>query len=128
MNTKLFMTASAVFLALVGIAAFFVPQEMLQYVGAPPAKASVVFVEMLGAVYLGLAMLNWMARGNAIGGIYSRPVALGNFTHFFAAAVTMLKQVLVTTHTVEFAVGALLYGGFAAGFSYLLFGAGRAPH
>lgn len=124
MNARLLMVSSAVFMTVLGGSAFLLPQEVLGYFGAAPHEASVLAVEIAGALYLGFAMLNWMARGTPIGGIYSRPVALGNFIHFFAAAVTLLKQVLVTTHTVEFGIGAVLYGGFAAGFSYLLFGPG----
>ena len=77
MNTRLLMRASAVLLGVVGAATTFLPQEILTRAGAAPVGFSVVLVQIAGALYLGFAVLNWMAQGNIIGGIYSRPVAIG---------------------------------------------------
>jgi hypothetical protein len=41
-------------------------------------------------------MLNWMARANRIGGIYSRPVAMGNFLHFTMGALVLLGLAMPT--------------------------------
>ena len=41
------------------------------------------------ALYLGFASLNWMAKDNLIGGIYSPPVAIGIF---FAISMALLKS------------------------------------
>jgi hypothetical protein len=126
MNSRLLLSASAAFLALTGGVAFILPQELLAHFGAAPTEAAVVFVEMMGGVYIGFAMLNWMARGNPIGGIYSRPVAVGNFTHFFAVAIVLLKQLMVTAYPAEWGIGAALYSVFAAGYGFLVFGPGPA--
>lgn len=48
-------------------------------------------VQAAGALYLGFAMVNWMAKDNLVGGIYSRPVALGNFVHFLVFTMALLK-------------------------------------
>ena len=77
MNTRMVMRASAVWLGALGVVATFLPQEILVHGGTVPVALSVVVVQMAGALYLGFAMLNWMAQGNIIGGIYSRPVAIG---------------------------------------------------
>lgn len=82
MNTKYLMISSSVFLALIGVVCTFAPAEMISYIGLNDSDAFVVIVQILGALYLGFAILNWTAKGNLIGGIYSKPVSLGNFLHF----------------------------------------------
>lgn len=94
MHTKLLMNLSSAVMGLIGLAATFAPQEMLERGGARAEFPAVLLVQILGAVYLGFAMLNWMARENLIGGIYSRPVGLGNFFHFAISALAMMKAVL----------------------------------
>ena len=50
-----------------------------------------VIAQLAGVLYLGFAALNWMARGNIIGGIYSRPVTIGNVLHFVSGTAVILK-------------------------------------
>jgi hypothetical protein len=76
---------------------------------------------MAGALYLGFAMLNWMAQGNIIGGIYSRPVAIGNLAHFTIGALTLLKSVIAGQHSPEVMIGAAVYTTFAALFAHVAF-------
>jgi hypothetical protein len=85
------MSASALFMTALGATASFLPEEVLRYTGTVPAPLINSVVQAGGALYLGFAALNWMARGVLIGGIYSRPLALGNFLHFFVVAVTLIK-------------------------------------
>jgi hypothetical protein len=91
MQTRILMIASAAFMTVLGAAASFLPEEILRYTGTVPAPLINSVVQTCGALYLGFAALNWMARGVLIGGIYSRPLALGNFLHFFVVAVTLIK-------------------------------------
>jgi hypothetical protein len=121
MKTKALMTLSAILMALLGIAASFLPQEILSYSGADPRDLGVLLVQVIGALYLGFAMLNWMARGNLIGGVYSRPVAMGNFLHFAVVAVTLLKALLGGTKTGIFLAGAVVYSIFAVWFGLVVF-------
>ena len=122
MNTRLLMRASAVFLGIVGAAATFLPQEILGRAGTPPAGFSVVLIQMTGALYLGFAMLNWMAQGNLIGGIYSRPVAIGNLAHFTIGALALLKAILAGQRFPEVVVGAAIYTVLAVLFAVVAFG------
>lgn len=89
MNTRLVMAASAVFMAILGLAATFAPQEIARVTGALPLA-----IQLLGALYLGFAMQNWMAKDSLIGGIYNRPIAIGNLTHFTVAALALVKVAL----------------------------------
>ena len=121
MNTRLLMRASAVFLGALGAAATFLPQEILVRAGSPPAGLSVIIVQIAGALYLGFAMLNWMAQGNVIGGIYSRPVAIGNLAHFTIGGLALLKSILAGQHAMEMLVGAAGYLAFAVSFAFIAF-------
>ncbi len=88
------MAISATFMAVLGLSATFLPQEALAYAGYPAKGLAVVFVQVTGALFLGFAFLNWMARGTLIGGIYSRPVAMGNFMHFAMVTIVLVESVI----------------------------------
>src|SRR5687768_11458034 len=125
MNTKLLMRASAVFLGVAGALATFLPQEILVRAGTAPLGFSVVLVQIAGALYLGFAMLNWMARGNLIGGIYSRPVAIGNVAHFTIGALALIKCFVAGQRGPEVVVAAAAYTVFAVLFAVVAFGDAR---
>ena len=61
-------------------------------------------------------MLNWMARGNIIGGIYSRPVAVGNLIHFAIAALAMVKLLVHHPDRGPLWAITLVYAALALGF------------
>ncbi len=122
MNTRLLMRASAIFLGALGAAATFLPQEILAHAGTPSVGFNVQIVQTAGALYLGFAMLNWMAQGNMIGGIYSRPVAIGNLVHFTIAALALLKSILAGQRAGEVVIGAVAYTAFAVLFAAIAFG------
>jgi hypothetical protein len=116
MNTKLIMSASAITMGVTGILLTFLPQEVAAVVGW--TESSTIVLQIVGALYFGFSMLNWMSKSNLIGGIYNRPVAVGNFTHFFIATFALLKfsfkgPVLI--------VAAIIYSVFAIAFGYILF-------
>lgn len=110
------MGASALFMAVLGGVMSFLPEEILRYTGTVPAPLINSVVQACGALYLGFAILNWMARGVLIGGIYSRPLALGNFLHFVVVAVTLVKVLvdlrlpLVVGLTTAYSVFAVWFG------------------
>ena len=121
MNTKSLMGMSALFMAALGIAASFLPREIASYLGVRPEAYAVLIIQVAGALYLGFAMLNWMAKAVLIGGIYSRPVALGNFLHFAVVAIILAKALAGGLRTKEIAIGAAIYSPFALWFGLVLF-------
>ena len=80
-----------------------------------------MLLQVLGALYLGFAMLNWMARGSLMGGIYGRPLAMGNFLHFFMVALLLLKALAAGPATSGIVIGALAYTVFGLWFGLVLF-------
>src|SRR5690349_4888339 len=93
MNTRWLMRASAVYLGLVGIAATFVPQELADFAGAEPTPLLALMIQVGAAAMVGIALIDWMAQGVLIGGIYARPLAVGNFALFFISAMALIKAV-----------------------------------
>jgi len=116
------MRSSAIFLGVLGASAIFLPREILAHAGTAPGEFTVVLVQIAGALYLGFGMLNWMAQGNIIGGIYSRPVAIGNLVHFTIGALSLLKSIVAGQQDPEVIAGAAAYTIFVVLFAVLAFG------
>ncbi len=93
MNTRITMTSSAIFLAIIGIFLSFLPDEIGEYLSIESNIVTHLVLKMLSALYLGFAILNWIAKGTLIGGIYNRPIAMGNLMHFVVGAIAMAKTV-----------------------------------
>ena len=115
------MTASALFMGLLGICATFLPQEILRGAGIESAALSLLLLQILGALWLGFAMVNWMAKDILIGGIYSRPVAVGNFMHFVVVALALLKGISKNSDITFLWAAAAVYSVFAVSFGIVLF-------
>ncbi|MFT5827601.1 MAG: hypothetical protein ACJAVH_001291 [Bacteroidia bacterium] len=117
MNTKILMTASALFLAIIGILLSFLPNEIVDYLNIEPNIITILFLKILSALYLGFGILNWMAKGTLIGGIYNRPIAIGNLMHFGVGAIALFKIVsntqvhseIIISLTIVYVIFALLF-------------------
>ena len=115
------MIASAAFLGALGLGATFFPQELLAHGGVEARVMGVLVAQAAGALFLGFAMLDWMARGNLIGGIYSRPVAVANFTQYAIGATTLVKLVASGTRPPMLLALTAIYVVFAIAFGKVLF-------
>lgn len=107
-------------MAALGLAATFAPEVFLD--PKPYQPLSLLAAQTAGALYLGFAILNWMAKDNAIGGIYSRPVAMGNLLHFFVMAMALLRLATAGHAQPAILIGTLIYLAFAALFGVVVFG------
>ena len=94
MNTKVLMTTSAVSLLTAGIILTFLPDEILKYAYLENTRPLQLLLQIIGALYFGFGMLNWMSKSGLIGGIYNRPIAVANFTHFFIAGLALIKGIM----------------------------------
>lgn len=124
MNTKLLLSASAVVMGAAGVAGSFAPHELLRTLDIEPIGALPVLTQILAALYFAFAMVNWLARGSLIGGIYARPVAVGNVAHFVVGGLALVKAVLGEQHNPALLAAAAVYVVFALGFAFVLF---RSP-
>jgi hypothetical protein len=116
------MTVSAIFLCSAGIFLSFAPQEIAGYFGLDEKiKITSLILQTLGAVYFAFGLLNWTAKANLIGGIYSRPVAVGNFVHFTIGALALVKGYFRGQEEMVVLISGVLYSVFAILFGIVFF-------
>ena len=94
MNTRLLMALSAMIFSLIGISLIFFPIEILDYFELSVSDTLELLMQIIGSLYFAFAMLNWISRGSIIGGIYNRPIAIANLTHFFIAGLSLIQGIL----------------------------------
>ena len=121
MNTKSLMTMSSIILGTVGIFALFAPENLLTLLSAPIASPLPTLIQMLGALYFSMSLINWTAKDSAIGGIYARPVSLGNFSHFFSGMFILGNYLLTKEFNIFTLLIALVYAVLAFLFYWLVF-------
>lgn len=118
--TRALMTTSAAAMAGLGLAATFAPAEILRELETAPTLPLRLGVQVLGALYLGFATLNWTAQGSMIGGIYNRPLVLANLLHFVTAGLALLKAAL-SGASAGYWVAAVGYAVFGVCFALIMF-------
>ena len=122
MNTKLLMICSSIFMGIIGFTLLFLPEEIETFLQIGQNSTSTMFLKLLSALMLGFAFLNWMAKSNLIGGIYSRPVVIGNFTHFVIGFLSLIKLISPKQPNNEVIILlALAYGIFTFFFGFIFF-------
>jgi hypothetical protein len=67
------MAVSALVMAATGVAGSFVPQRAAARDRCAAHGPLPVAVQLYGAMLLGFAVVNWLAKDSLIGGIYNRP-------------------------------------------------------
>ena len=124
MNTRVVMAASALVMGALGLSATFLPQEIAAYLGASPVGAPPLVIQLLGALYFSFALLNWTAKDSLIGGIYNRPIAMGNLVHFTVGALALVKGAFANPAVMVILAFAIVYAIFALAFALIFF---RSP-
>ena len=120
------MKTSSLVLGLAGLAASFAPSELLAALRSPVAEPLPVLIQLLGSMYFAFAITNWTAKDNMIGGIYSRPLSLGNLTHFVVGTLALAKQQFSKDISVPLLAVLIVYTILAICFAWLVFGYGTA--
>ena len=118
MNTKILMTSGAILFALIGINLILFPKEILNHLELGVSDTLEILMQTLGSLYYGLAMLNWMSKGNLIGGIYNRPIVVANLTHFEVAVLVLIKGIytnqilsyIIWIITIIYSIFTILFG------------------
>ncbi|MGI9174896.1 MAG: hypothetical protein ACR2GR_06225 [Rhodothermales bacterium] len=120
MPTKPLLVGAAIFQGLYGVALLFLPDELLGLFALDVRGA--LFAQQFGTALLGLAAVNWIGRGTSVGGIYGRPLVLGNLAFFMTNALLLVRQVLERPEMWVLWVNEVIVAGFALVFALLLFG------
>jgi len=113
------MVISAVVMGAAEIFLIFLPEEISQFLNL--AQPAAILLQIIGALYFAFAILNWTAKANLIGGTYSKPIAIGNFTHFLIGALTFVKLVLLDNNVIFLWVCTIVYLIFALLFGWVFF-------
>lgn len=119
LNTQTLMTSSAIFYGIGGVILSFLPQEILAFAQLDTNLSFIL--QLMGALFLSFAILNWMARATLVGGIYNRGIALSNFMHFFIGSTIWLKLFIKIMNNHYYLILGLIYGVFGVCFGYILF-------
>lgn len=108
----------AVGLGLMGLALTFAPLEMAAWFGWQVDQE--LPLSLLGGALFGLALLNWMGRNAVYGGIYGRPILLGNVVHAFVGAMALVRVLDTTTPWPLLGLTAF-YVVYSLGYGWMLF-------
>ncbi len=126
MNTKILMIASAVFLGILGFGLTFLPDEIAGYFRKESDAITQLTLQILGALYLGFAMVNWMAKNNLMGGIYGKPINIGNLVHFLVSSFALIRlAIIIENHSAILLSLAVLYSAFTLGFGIIFMSSPR---
>ncbi|GAB5524522.1 MAG: hypothetical protein Roseis2KO_23940 [Roseivirga sp.] len=117
------MLSSASFSGILGVAFTFFPQEVLAQFGEASSPMTTLALQILGAFYVGLALMNYTGKKAILGGIYNRPLQMGNTVYCSIAAITLMKYMAGQSFIIAPAimVVSLTYILLAASFLKLLF-------
>jgi hypothetical protein len=122
MTTKTLMIISAIFLAVNGFGFTFFPNEISVLLINDDNHIFILILQILGALYLGFSILNWMSKTNLIGGIYSKPLLIGNLLHFFTASMALIKLTFKVETNLQLIFSyTIIYSLFTLFFGYVFF-------
>ena len=122
MNARTLMIISAIFLAVNGFGFTFFPNEIAGLLINDDNYIFILILQILGALYLGFSILNWMSKANLIGGIYSKPLLMGNLLHFFTASMALIKLAFKVETNLQLIFSyTIIYSLFTLSFGYVFF-------
>lgn len=115
------LTLSAIVLFIAGGAALFAADEVARWLDPAPSRAMPLMVQLAASGLLGFAAMNWMSRGNRIGGIYGRPIGIGNLLLFLTAALSLGKPAMSGDLPAAVAIVTAAFALLAVSFAWLVF-------
>jgi hypothetical protein len=122
-QSKYILTTSAVIYLLFGLGISFLPEETGRIFGtASQYGVDLLLMKVIGALFFGIGVINFMSRKTIVGGIYGRPITLGNAMLSMIIASQFLKfnyyQDGVGAH---FWLVAVIFSTLSLSFIYLFF-------
>jgi len=91
LNSKSIQILNSIFLGILGLTATFFPNEILNNFGIKQDEYLSLVIQIIGALYLGFALTNWLGKTILVGGIYGKALYMGNFAHFLIGGLVLLK-------------------------------------
>lgn len=121
--SKSLMVAASLVLALIAVALIFASEEWTSIFGVEPTLALTSTLQVLGAFMAAFAFMNWMSKGMTLGGIYGRPIVIGNMVQFAMNAILFVKLSLKISEPLLW-VASVISIVLMLGFARLAFGKG----
>lgn len=121
MPGRLILTFSAIVLFIAGGATLFAPDELARALDPSASRGLAVIIQLVASGFLGFALINWMSRRNRIGGIYARPLGMGNLLLFATAAMTLARAAAAGRLPVAGIGVCAVLTALAASFAWLVF-------
>lgn len=115
------MVASASAFLAHGIVLLFAPELLVGVFGVGASPEGRVAAQLFGTALISFGLMNWIARGLVLGGIYGRALVYGNFVHTFIGSLVVLRARLNGFGNQYFWIEVVLYLIFAVLFSLMLF-------
>lgn len=91
-TSSIISRASAILLALGGLALLFAPDVILPALVPDFPAAGAWIGQLLAAAWLGVAVLDWLDQSPLLGGIYGRPIVMMNAILYFISTMTLLRS------------------------------------
>jgi hypothetical protein len=120
------MALSAALLGAVGGALLFAPLDTAPWLALGSARDNEATLQLLGSALFAFAMMDWQGRSAIYGGIYGRPIAMGNLfvAVFLALGLGQAQLARPLPSPVPTAPGwivSVLFVGLAVAFGGVLF-------
>lgn len=94
MFTRIVLLFTAIVNGALGLLISFFPEETLQTLAVETNGMSLLLMKILGAMFLGFAAINYFSKDSMIGGIFNRPLLIGNLLYHGVVAGQLTKYVL----------------------------------
>lgn len=117
MKAKYILVTAAVVLLIFGLGFLFSPLWVMNLFGVPLGPDGLLMTQLLGATFLGFAVLNWMTRTFTVAEDL-RPIVLANFVVNAVGFVVALLQKLDGVGNVWSWIPIALFLLFALAFGY----------
>ena len=115
------LTLSALVLAVLGLTTLFAPDELVRSLQPEASPTIAAALQVAGSGLLGFAILDWMSRGTRIGGIYARPLAIGNLVLFTVGTLSIIKAALAERLPAAGLILGAVFLALATAFAWLAF-------
>ena len=82
---------SAVVLLLAGLVLLFASDTILPALVPGLPRSAAWLGQLLAAAWVGLGAANWISRTSVLGGIYGRPIVMGNTALYLVSGLSLLR-------------------------------------
>lgn len=115
--SKVIMITSGVLNGVLGILLTFLPEEIGHWFGlASGTNVNILAFQLLGGALFGFGLMNYIGRNAILGGIYGKPILLGNMVFHFIAALELIVFIFDNDRNGLIVAFAILYAFLAAAF------------